>query len=143
MVYATEPHLVSQLHYPLTASAKAWGDTLIVLAKLVVEGLEKRYFEELAKSNGVKGDPGWGSINWLKEAMKSSGNSDEVVEEVILPLRTVQQLRTKLGAHSGGSEAASIRADLLREYKTPRLHIEHLCDQLVRSLYLLRTLSWT
>jgi hypothetical protein len=138
-----EPDLVNQLHYPLTTSAKAWGDTLTVLAKLVVEGFEKRYFEELAKSNGVKGDPGWGSITWVQEAMKSSGNSEEVVEEVIVPLRTVQQLRTKLGAHSGGSEAASIRADLLREYKTPRLHIERLCDQLVHSLHLLRNLFWT
>jgi len=138
-----EPDLVNQLHYPLTASAKAWGDTLITLTKLVVEGLEKRYFEELAKSKGVKGDPKWGSINWVKEAMKSSGTSDEVLNEVILPLRTVQELRTKLTAHSGGSEAVSIRANLLREYKTPRSHIEHLCDQLVRSLYLLRTLSST
>ncbi len=138
-----EPNLINQLHYPLTASVKAWGDTLIALAKLVVEGLERRYFEDLAKSKGAKGDPQWGSISWVKEAMKSSGTSDEVVNEVILPLRTVQELRNKLGAHSGGSEAGSIRANLLREYKTPRSHIEHLCDQLVRSLYLLRTLSWT
>jgi hypothetical protein len=136
-----EPNLVDQLHYPLTDSIKIWSDTLIALAKIVVEGLERKYFEERAKSEGAKGDPKWGSIRWVQEAMKSSGISDEIIDEVISPLRTVQELRTKLGAHSGGSEAASIRADLLREHKTPRLHIEHLCGQLVRSLRLLRDLE--
>jgi len=135
-----EPTLISQVHYPLTSSVKAWNDTLIALAKLVVEGLEKRFFEEQAKSKGANGDPKWGSIRWVQEAMKFSGASDETIDEVIVPLRIVQELRTKLGAHSGGSESASIRADLLRKYKTPRLHIEHLSGQLVRSMDLLRKL---
>jgi hypothetical protein len=135
-----EPDTVRHLHYPLTSSAKAWNDILIALAKLVVEGLEKTFFEKEAKSKGATGDPKWGSIRWVQEAMKFSGASDETIDEVILPLRTVQELRTKLGAHSGGSEAASIRADLLRKHKTPRLHIEHLSGQLVRSMDLLRKL---
>jgi hypothetical protein len=137
-----EPHLVSQMHYPLTSSAKAWSDTLVILAKLVVEGLEKKYFEDYAKSRGAKGDTNWGAINWLQEAMTISGTSSEVVDEVIAPIRAVQKLRSKLGAHSGGSEAASIRAELLRLHKTPRLHIEHLCDQLAKSLTVLRNLNW-
>lgn len=72
--------------------------------------------------------------------MKLSGASDETIDEVVVPLRTVQELRTKLGAHSGGSEAAIIRANLLRKHKTPRSHIEHLSGQLVRSIDLLRKL---
>jgi hypothetical protein len=138
-----EPNLVGQVHYPLTPSVKAWSDTLIALAKLVVEGIEKRYFEEYAKSKGAKGDPKWGPISWVQEAMKTSGASDEIIGEVTAPLRTVQQLRTKLAAHSGGSEANAIRADLLRKYKTPRLHIEYLCGQLVQSLHVLRDLDLT
>ena len=138
-----EPNLVSQVHYPLTPSVKAWDDTLIALAKLVVEGLERKYFEEHAKSKGAKGDPQWGSIRWVQEAMKTAGISDEIIDKVIVPLRTVQQLRTKLAAHSGGSEANATRRDLLREYKTPRLHIEFLCGQLVQSLHVLRSLGWS
>jgi hypothetical protein len=137
-----EPNLVGQVHYPLTASVKAWSDTLIVLCKLVVEGLEKKYFEKHAESKGAKGDPNWGSINWVQEAMKAFGTPDEIIDEVTAPLRTVQQLRTKLAAHSGGSEANAIRADLLRKHKPPRLHIEYLCDQLVQSLRVLRNLDW-
>ncbi len=70
-----EPDLVRQLHYPLTSSTKAWGDTLIALAKLVVEGLEKKFFEKEVKSKGATGDPKWGSIRWVQEPMKLSGAS--------------------------------------------------------------------
>jgi hypothetical protein len=137
-----EPNLVSQVHYPLTTSAKTWNDTLLTLAKLVVESIERKHFEEYARNNGATGDAKWGSIRWVQEAMKTSGTPDEIIEEVIVPFRTVQELRTKLGAHSGGSEAGSIRACLLRKYKTPRLHIEHLCGQLMRSLNVLRQMDW-
>jgi hypothetical protein len=137
-----EPELLDQLHYPLTTSVKAWSDTLVALAKVTVEGLEKKVFEGYAKSKGATGDTTWNSISWAREAMKASGFPDETVNEAISPLRTIQELRTKLWAHSGGGEAAKIRAGLLREYKTPRLHIEGLCNQLARSMELLCSQAW-
>jgi hypothetical protein len=135
-----EPDLLKQLHYPLTNSSKAWGDVLTTLAKLVNEGLEKNHFMTKAKELGGVGDPKWGSILWAQELLKLNGTAQDVITEVIEPLRDLQRLRSKLNAHSGGSEAASIRATLLREFKSPRAHIEHLGGQLVRSLQLFGTL---
>lgn len=135
-----EPDLVNQVHYPLTASSKAWGDTLTTLAKLVNEGLERRFFETKAKELGMDGDPKWGSIRWAQEAMKASGAADDVITEVIQPMRDLQDLRTKLNAHSGGVEANSLQVSLLRQHKSPRRHIEHLCGQLVYSLQTLTEL---
>ena len=135
-----EPALVDQLHYPLTMADKAWDDTLLALAKLVIEGLNQKYFMSLAKSKGVDGDSSWRSIRWVQEAMNASGITSELVDEVTMPLRTLQDLRTKFGAHSAGKEAASIRAALIRNHKTPRSHIEHLGDELLRSLNHLRKL---
>ena len=37
--------LLTQIHYPLTDSSKLWGDTLKTVAKCVVEGLNKTFFE--------------------------------------------------------------------------------------------------
>lgn len=135
-----EPDLVEQVHYPLTTSSKAWGDTLTTLAKLVNEGLERRIFEAKAKELGADGDSKWGSIRWAQEAMKASGIADDVVTEVIQPMRDLQNLRTKLDAHSGGAEANRLRASLLRQYKSPRGHVERTCSQLVRSLLTLKGL---
>lgn len=102
-----EPDLVKQVHYPLTDSSKVWGDTLTTLAKLVNEGLERRFFETKAKELGANGDPKWGSIRWAQELLRISGVAEEVIAEVIVPLRDLQQMRTKLDAHTGGAEANS------------------------------------
>jgi hypothetical protein len=83
----------------------------------------------------------WASIRWAQEALKASGFAEEVIAEVIEPLRDLQMLRTKLDAHAGGAEASALRTKLLREHKSPRGHIEHLCGQLVHSLGILRQLD--
>lgn len=136
-----EPDLVSQLHYPLTTSSKIWGDTLTTLAKLVNEGLERKFFEAKATELGAVGDPQWGSIRWAQEAMEISAVDDEIISEVIQPMRDLQQQRTKLDAHSGGSEASSMRSNLLQKHKSPRGHIEYLCGQLVNSLQVLKEIN--
>jgi hypothetical protein len=136
-----EADLVRQLHYPLTTSAKAWGDVVGTLARVVIEGLEKNFFEMRVKNAGSSGDPKWGSILWAKEALKVAGTDDAVIAEVIQPLLDLQAQRTKLsGAHSGGDEAKKLRASLLRKHKSPRSHLEHLCGQLLQSLQTLRDL---
>lgn len=70
--------------------------------------------------------------------MKASGADEAVVAEVIQPLLDLQSLRTKLDAHSGGEEAKRLRASLLRKHKSPRGHIEHLCQRLTYSLQVIR-----
>jgi hypothetical protein len=129
-----ESDLLDQLHYPLTASNKAWGDTLTTLAKCVVEGINKSYLVSEAKKRGSVGDPAWGSLKWLRELLTSLGVESDRVAEVVDPLSELQRLRTKLDAHAGGSEATTIRRELLREFETPRAHINGLATDLAASL---------
>jgi hypothetical protein len=133
-----EEELIKQLHYPLTSSAKAWGEALGTLAKIVVEGLERRFFEATVARLGGQGDSKWGSILWAREALKVSGVDETAIPEVIQPFLDLQSLRTKLGAHSGGEEAKKLRASLLRDHKSPRGHFDHLCERLVHSLRILK-----
>jgi hypothetical protein len=129
-----EPELLRQLNYPLTASNKIWGDVLKTLAKLVVEGLERGFFESKAREAGAAGDAKWGSIRWAEEAMRVGGVDPDIIAEVLGPLRNAQFFRTKLDAHSGGVEASALRASLLRQHKTPRAHVEVLSGGLVQAL---------
>ena len=129
-----DSELVKQIHYPLTNSNKAWGDVLGLLSKVVVEGLKESFFKGKAKKSGVEGDPKWGSVRWLQEAMKADGVDNEVINEVVRPLDELRKLRNKLSAHSEGSEAAKLRKDLRRQHTSPHRHIEHLCGQLLRTL---------
>lgn len=129
-----DPKLVDQLHYPLTASTKTWSDTLVTLAKCATEGLKKSYFEGEAKRRGRAGDPTWGSIKWTRELLQVLSVDEDRISEIVDPLVEVQRLRSKLGAHSGGTEAAAIRRDLLKEFQSPRAHIAALATKLAGSL---------
>jgi hypothetical protein len=53
-----EPDLVSQLHYPLR---EASGDAIGTLARVAVEGLEKKFLETRAKDAGEQGRSEMGS----------------------------------------------------------------------------------
>lgn len=106
---------------------------------MVIEGLEKRFFETRARSAGAKGDAKWGSLLWAREALKAVGTDDAVVSEVIQSLMDLKAYWSKLsGAHSGADEAKKLRAKLLRAHKTPRGHVEVVCGQVLRSLETLR-----
>jgi hypothetical protein len=129
-----QPDLIEHLHYPLTPAFKPWDDTLIDLAKTVVEGLERSVLVAIAKKNGSAGDPKWASIKWLREALISSGVDELRVQELISPLEEIQFFRTKLAAHAGVNEATEIRRRLLREHGTPRAHIEFISTRLNASL---------
>lgn len=135
-----EPDLVGQLHYPLTAATKPWDDTLIGLAKCAVEGLEKQHLVKVAKEAGRQGDPAWGSIKWLREALFAHGVDEDRAEEIVAPFGELQHLRSKLAAHSGGTEAAEIRRRLLRAHSSPRDQVESISTRLAHSLEALITL---
>lgn len=129
-----EPGLLDQLHYPLTSSNKTWGDTLTTLTKCVVESINKSYLVAEAKKRGSSGDPTWGSLKWLRELLTRLDVESDRVAEVVNPLSELQRLRTKLDAHAGGNEAATIRRELLRTFRTPRAHIHALATELAESL---------
>jgi hypothetical protein len=129
-----QPDLVEHLHYPLTPAFKPWDDTLIDLAKTVVEGLERSVLVAIAQRNGSAGDPKWGSIKWLREALTTSSVDEFRVQELVSPLEDIQLLRTKLAAHAGTNEATQIRRRLLREHGTPKAHIEFMSARLNASL---------
>jgi hypothetical protein len=129
-----EPGLLDQLNYPLTDSSKAWGNILTTLAKCAVEGLEKSYVVAQAKKCGAQGEPTWGSVKWLRLLLTSLGVEPDRLAEIVNPLVNVQKFRTVLDAHAGGEEAAKLRRQLLKEFKTPRGHIHALATEVTASL---------
>jgi len=129
-----QPELVEQLHYPLTPAFNPWDDTLIDMAKTVVEGLERSALVAVSKKSRAIGDPRWGSIKWLREALVSSGVDAVHAQELIAPIEEIQFLRTKLAAHASGGEAAEIRRGLLRHHGSPKAHIEAVAARLNGSL---------
>ena len=135
-----EPDLLNRLHRPLTEAIQSWDDVVGKLAKIVNEGLRKRFFAKKLKHLPSDDVAGWGSIRCAEEVLKAADVPSEVIAEAIEPFRELQRLRTKLVAHSGGSEAQRIRSALVRTHGSPYDHIDDLCGRLAHSLRLLDTL---
>lgn len=129
-----QPELLDHVNYPLTAALKPWDDVIIDLTKVVVEGLDHGALKKLAKTLGRPEDKSWRSIRWLREALIGLSVDDERARELVAPLEQLQQLRSKLSAHTGGNEATEMRRQLLKEFKSPRGHIEALATELHASL---------
>lgn len=91
---------VDALGYVLTDSTKEWEDQILILAKIIVEGLNSARINKLAVARNCR-DEKLASIKQLKVLLVSSGLEAEKVERIISPFADVQEFRTKLVAHSG------------------------------------------
>jgi hypothetical protein len=129
-----QPSLVEQLHYPLTASNKIWDDTLIDMNKVINESLVKDELKKIAVAAGAKGDPMIGSIKWLREALIATGADVDQADALVKPLGDLRFFRTRFSAHVGGTGAAQVRQNLLKEHGTPRQHIDSLAGRLGAAL---------
>lgn len=129
-----DPALVDQVTYPLTLAHKPWDDTVLELARIVVEGLNHRALRARANAKGRAGSEKWGSVRWLEEALLAEQVDSDRASQIVAPLKELQYLRTKLAAHAGGEEASSIRKQRLKEFGHPKAHIAALASQLNDSL---------
>lgn len=129
------PELIEQIHYPLTSAHAGWDDTVLDLAKIIVEGLDRASLRAIANQHQRQGEPTFASIRWLREALQGLGLEEADAIESVSPLVELQAFRSKMSAHAGGREAATMRRDLLRKYGTPKGHVEDLAGRLDATLH--------
>jgi hypothetical protein len=122
--------LLERVNTPLTESRDEWAEAFMDLAKLVIEGFETNAIRALLDATQIPYDKDDKTIVLLeKHLSKASG-----VERELVGLRTVQLLRSKAKAHTGGSEAQKLAQDALTEYETFANHFQNVCAQVAEEL---------
>jgi hypothetical protein len=120
--------------YPLSENKQEWAKHFLELAKLIIEGLNLKYFKRILNQEGV---------NYSKEEANQSITLLEKVLTVVsalngpvhLPnMREVQRLRTKLSAHISGKEAVEITQNALGEFGTYESHFQNICANVHQEL---------
>jgi len=124
--------LLDRVTIPLTTSRDEWGDSLMDLAKLVVEGFEVKVLrKELDKLKIVYSEKDQ-SLNLLSKIVNR--DRDITAVEGLVGLRTVQGLRSKVKGHATGGAAEQLAQEALNEHETYANHFRHVCTLVAADL---------
>jgi hypothetical protein len=126
--------LLEQLQYPATTSPDEWGNDLLLLDQLIVEGLQSKWLRNKASDLGRNPDPKFGSIKLTEECLLGLGLEEREAKGIVAPFKTAQELRTKLKGHAAGGDALRIRKEAVEIYGSFRNHFRALCGHLDESM---------
>ena len=126
-----EEKLLERVHTPLTASRDEWAEAFVDLAKLVVEGFEIKPIRKKLDASGVAYDSEKDRTLTLFEKLLNAGGGTGETET---GLRTIQDLRSKVKAHAGGSDAAELAQKALMEHETFTKHFKYVCTLVLEDL---------
>ena len=126
--------LINEALYPVTDSIEEWGNEILALDQLVVEGfLVKGLKSTIASSSGVY-DKDWASLKLLEVALSVSGLSQKEALEAVNPLRELHRLRNLAKAHAGTTARQQEITTARRVHGTLRMHYQHIVSRVRNSL---------
>ena len=87
------------VHYPVTDSPLEWGDEILALDHLAVEGFLVKGLRVIIKANTGEYEKDWGSLKLLEVALALTGRTKEQAKDAVAPLRELHDLRNPAKAH--------------------------------------------
>jgi len=92
--------LIDSVLAPATDSPKEWGDEIMSLDQVLVEGFLDKPLRAAAKEKGRVLDDGWRSLKLLYEILVGSGMNPADAKQLLAPLRKLHDLRTEIRGHA-------------------------------------------
>lgn len=117
---------------PLTDSRDEWSEAFLDLAKLVVEGFNTKPIRAYLDSKRLEYRPEERTIALLEKLPLQTADGEPVTR--LVGLRTVQNLRSKLKGHAGGSDAEQLAHEALSKHESFTNHFNYVCDRVVEEL---------
>ena len=120
--------LIDGVQLTVTESIKPWGDSILALNKMVVEGFSttrlKRIIAKIDKP--IERGSGYGSVKILEMIISCLDENSDKGREVCVPLRELIHLRNTVQAHDGGSERQEAISKMKKDFGDTRLHFSAL-----------------
>ena len=127
-----DSRLLEGVSTPVTNSKDEWAQAFTDLAKLVVEGFQEKILRLRLDAIGVLYNRQDRSLALLEKLLSSQSTEVESIQ--LDGLRLVQQIRTLVSAHYGGSKADSLSRDAIKSHGTYRSHFEAICSIVIEEL---------
>lgn len=115
--------------YPATDSVSEWGDEILALDQLLVEGFLQRPLQKLAAEAGRMIDKQWQSLRLLQDYLEAQGCNAEEAKVVMEPLARLHKLRSVLKGHGAPSERTAASKQARTEHGTLRAHFTALAGE--------------
>jgi hypothetical protein len=126
--------MISLVHYPVTDSASEWGNEILALDHIAVEGFMVKPLRDIIEREAGSFDKSWGSLKVLETAIFSTGQTNEKAKELVAPLKELHSLRNPAKAHGDPSGKRIAITKARKTHGTLRLHFFDLTKRLEISL---------
>ena len=127
--------LLERVSTPHTSSRDQWADAFLDLSKLIIDGFEVKAIQKELEGMNIAFGKEEGSIALLKRFLIGRGKIND--GQKLEGLRKVQQIRSKIAAHFGGSEADDLANNALQEHGAYSAHFESVCETVANELRLI------
>lgn len=121
--------LMDQVHYPVTTSLDEWGDEILGLDQLLVEGFQEKWLRNKAVELGQSPDPRFRSLKLIEECLIGFGFDEDHAQSIVSPLREVHHLRTKTKGHASSDTKKLLRKKAIADHGNLRQHFIYLCKE--------------
>ena len=121
--------ILDAARYPATDSVSEWGDEVLALDQLIVEGFLQKPLQKLATAAGRAIEKDWQSLRLLQDNLQAQGRDVEEVKAITEPLVRLHRLRTILKGHGAPSERTTATKQARTEHGTLRAHFTALAGE--------------
>jgi hypothetical protein len=124
--------LAASVLYPASDSPQEWGNEILQLDQLLVEGFSIKPLRAIAGSKGRKLEPTWGTLKLVQEILVGSGHTEPEAKDVMAPLQALHGLRTTLKGHAALDTRSAAETEARTKHGTFREHFKTLladCDK--------------
>jgi hypothetical protein len=130
--------LLDAVHHPATDSIKEWGDELVALDQLLVEGLLEKKLQTLATERGVTFDARWRALKML-EAILAASDGKERAKEAMSGLFVLHDLRSIVRGHATGTKGQEAVQQARTQHGSLRAHFRALAERCDEALTMVTT----
>ncbi len=123
-----EESMLERVSTPRTANRDQWAGAFMDLSKLIIEGFIVKAIRTRLKERDIPFDEKAKSIALIEKFLN---------RQSLNGLRTVQLIRSKMSAHSGGSKAVDLANNALQKHGTYPAHFKSVCKTVTNELKLI------
>ena len=127
-----DPSSVERVTLPLTSSRDEWARAFMNLAQLIIEGFETKAIRAKLDELGIDWQRNEQSLSLLERVLFSE--TENGCMQKLNGLRSVQRIRSKVGAHARGTEANALAKRAVQEHGSYTAHFEDVCRNIASEL---------